>query len=248
MPMPVGAAPSRHAASTPIKTREEVLEAVKSGAFPLKDNERDSLRNRSTPLCGSPLRSLYTLLILPLALTRIVLFIVVFTSTGCTAALAACLPARSCGRRCLLAIAMRGIRAGLFCLGYHYIKQTGKPSKDAKIVCANHVSFVETFYLTSLLTPCGMAEIETVLTQRLFLNVSELQLRVDGVNAMPRRLDAVDVAVREPTRLVSERRQFRDAVVRRRPRSPWSPKSCGRSNSFWWTSRPQNQGRTLGKK
>ena len=127
------AAPSRAAASAPIKTREQVLEAVKSGAFPLKDNERDSLRNRSTPLCGSPLRSLYTLLILPIALTRIVLFIVVFTSTGCTAALAACLPARSCGRRCLLAIAMRGIRAGLFCLGYHYIKQTGHPSKEAKL-------------------------------------------------------------------------------------------------------------------
>ena len=161
MPMPVEAAPSRDAApsraaaSAPIKTREEVLEAVKSGAFPLKDNERDSLRNRSQPLCGSPLRSLTTVLILPLALTRIVLFIVVFTSTGCTAALAACLPARSCGRRCLLAIAMRGIRAGLFCLGYHYIRQKGRPSPEAKIICANHVSFVETFYLTSILTPCG---------------------------------------------------------------------------------------------
>ena len=155
MPMPVDAAPSRAAASTPIKTREQVLEAVTSGAFPLKDNERDSLRNRSRPLCGGPLRSLYTLLILPLALTRIVLFIVVFTSTGCTAALAACLPARSCGRRCLLAIAMRGIRAGLFCLGYHYIRQKGRPSPEAKIICANHVSFVETFYLTSILTPCG---------------------------------------------------------------------------------------------
>ena len=186
MPMPVEAAPSRDAApsraaaSAPTKTRDEVLEAVTSGAFPLKDNERDSLRNRSQPLCGGPLRSLTTLLILPLALTRIVLFIVVFTSTGCTAALAACLPARSCGRRCLLAIAMRGIRAGLFCLGYHYIKQTGKPSPEAKIICSNHVSFVETFYLTSILTPCGMAEIETVVTQRLFLTVSELQVRVDG--------------------------------------------------------------------
>ena len=155
MPMPVDAAPSRAAASAPTKTREQVLDAVKSGAFPLKDNERDSLRNRSQPLCGGPVRSLTTLLILPLALTRIVLFIVVFTSTGCTAALAACLPARSCGRRCLLAIAMKGIRAGLFCLGYHYIRQTGKPSPEAKIICSNHVSFVETFYLTSILTPCG---------------------------------------------------------------------------------------------
>ena len=35
-----------------------------------------------------------------------------------------------------------------------------------------------------------------------FLNFSELQLRVDGVVAMPHRLDAVDVAVRESTRLV----------------------------------------------
>ena len=46
-----------------------------------------------------------------------------------------------------------------------------------------------------------------VLTQRLFLSFSELQVRVDGVNAMPRRRDAVDVAVRESTRLVSRRRR-----------------------------------------
>ena len=32
-------------------------------------------------------------------------------------------------------------------------------------------------------------------TPRLFLNVSELQLRVDGVLTRPRRLDAVDVRV-----------------------------------------------------
>ena len=40
-------------------------------------------------------------------------------------------------------------------------------------------------------------------TQCLFLKFSELQVRVDGVNAMPRRRDAVDVAVRESPRLVS---------------------------------------------
>ena len=39
---------------------------------------------------------------------------------------------------------------------------------------------------------------------------------VDGVVAMPCRLDAVDVAVRESTRLVNVQRQFRDAVVRHR--------------------------------
>ena len=37
-------------------------------------------------------------------------------------------------------------------------------------------------------------------------SVSELQARVDGVGAMPQRLDAVDGAVREPT-------WFRDGVV-----------------------------------
>ena len=45
-----------------------------------------------------------------------------------------------------------------------------------------------------------------VLTQRPFLRFSELQGRADAVN----------VAVRESTRLVREPRQFRDAVVRRR--------------------------------
>ena len=35
-----------------------------------------------------------------------------------------------------------------------------------------------------------------------FPSISQLELRVDGVHAMPRRRDAVDVAVRESTRLV----------------------------------------------
>ena len=156
----VAAAPARHAPAAPLKTRNEILEAVTSGAVPLRDNQYDALRNRSQPLCGSLGRSLTTLLILPLAFIRILLFIVVFVSTGCTAACAACLPARSCGRNVLLRIAMRGIRCGLFVLGYHHITQVGAPSEDARIVCSNHVSYVETFYLTSLLTPCGMSEVE----------------------------------------------------------------------------------------
>ena len=50
------------------------------------------------------------------------------------------------------------------------------------------------------------------MTQRLFLNVSELQVRVDGVNAMPRRRDAVEAAVRESTTL----RAGADGVDQRR--------------------------------
>ena len=38
--------------------------------------------------------------------------------------------------------------------------------------------------------------VHPVLTQCLFLNFSEVQLRVDGVFMKPRRLDAVDVVVR----------------------------------------------------
>ena len=40
--------------------------------------------------------------------------------------------------------------------------------------------------------------------------------RVDGVFMRPHRLDAVDVVVRESTRRVSERRQYRDGAVPRR--------------------------------
>ena len=54
--------------------------------------------------------------------------------------------------------------------------------------------------------------VPAVLTQRPFPNVSELQVRVDGVGATSRHRDAVDVAVRESTGLVSEPRQFRDDV------------------------------------
>ena len=56
----------------------------------------------------------------------------------------------------------------------------------------------------------------TALTQRPFPSISQLELRVDGVDAMPHRRDAVDVAVRASTRRVREPRQFRDAVVRHR--------------------------------
>ena len=52
-----------------------------------------------------------------------------------------------------------------------------------------------------------------MLSQRLFLNFSELQVRVDGVCAIPHPLDAVDVASREPTRRARESRQCRDGVV-----------------------------------
>ena len=51
-----------------------------------------------------------------------------------------------------------------------------------------------------------------VLTQRPFPNVSELQVRVDGVKATRFHRDAVDVAARESTRLVNVQRQFRDGV------------------------------------
>jgi hypothetical protein len=55
-----------------------------------------------------------------------------------------------------------------------------------------------------------------VLTQCLFPNFSELQVRVDGVGATSRHRDAVDVAARESTRRVSEPRPCRDAVARHR--------------------------------
>ena len=74
-----------------------------------------------------------------------------------------------------------------------------------------------------------------VLTQSLFLNFSELQVRVDGVNATRCHRDAVDVAVRESTRLVSRRRRSAQGP----PRAPSSSRhysllgpgstSCGRS-------------------
>ena len=63
----------------------------------------------------------------------------------------------------------------------------------------------------------GMDLDALVLTQRLFPNVSELQLWEDGVSTISRRRDAVDVAVRE-----AARRQFRDGVVPRRTKTTWS--------------------------
>ena len=67
----------------------------------------------------------------------------------------------------------------------------------------------------------------TVLTRRLFLNVSELQGRVDGVNATSRHRDAVDVAARASTRPVNDvRRRSRRSLLYgsttlESSRSPW---------------------------
>ena len=68
-----------------------------------------------------------------------------------------------------------------------------------------------------------------MLTQRLFLKFSELQVRVDGVGATSRHRDAVDVAVRESTRLVRE--LCRDAVGRRRYAAGWSHEDVARARS-----------------
>ena len=64
-----------------------------------------------------------------------------------------------------------------------------------------------------------------------FLNVSELQVRVDGVGATLRHRDAVEVPVRESTRLVREPRQFRDAVVPHRTTKARWPRSSRTSTS-----------------
>ncbi len=42
--------------------------------------------------------------------------------------------------------------------------------------------------------------------------MASTRCHVDGVDAMPRRRDAVDVAVRDSTRLAREPRRFRDGV------------------------------------
>ena len=51
------------------------------------------------------------------------------------------------------------------------------------------------------------------MTQCLFLKFSELQVRVDGVNATSRHRDAVDEAARESTRLVRQFRECRSTQV-----------------------------------
>ena len=67
--------------------------------------------------------------------------------------------------------------------------------------------------MKSLARDCpDVEQFKPVLTQRLFPNVSELQPCEDGVVAMPRRVDALEVAVRESLRVMCERRQFRDGV------------------------------------
>ena len=70
-------------------------------------------------------------------------------------------------------------------------------------------------YIGNLIAGTAIEPVK-VLTQRPFLNFSELQLWDEGVSTISRHRDAVDVAVRESTRLVREPRQFRDCMIPRR--------------------------------
>jgi len=70
-------------------------------------------------------------------------------------------------------------------------------------------------YIGNLIAGTAIEPVK-VLTQCPFLKFSELQLWDEGVSTISRHRDAVDVAVRESTRLVREPRPCRDAVVRRR--------------------------------
>ena len=126
----------------------------------LVDNDHDPLANSTKSLLFADAgRTLTTVAILPLALVRIALFVVVFVGTGVLAQVASCFP-RGPARAAMLRVAMVGVRAGLFFLGYHRISVEGAPAsrERAPVVVANHISFVEAFFLTSALVPCGMAE------------------------------------------------------------------------------------------
>ena len=67
-------------------------------------------------------------------------------------------------------------------------------------------------YIGNLIAGTAIEPVK-VLTQCLFLKFSELQLWDEGVSTISRHRDAVDVAVRESTRLVREPRQFRDCMI-----------------------------------
>ena len=99
--------------------------------------------------------------------------------------------------------------------GYHYTLNPKKPGYDG--LWGTHPEFGLMRGTENI--------IGTVSDSAWFPSISQLELRVDGVNAMPRRRDAVAVITREFTRLVSAQRQFRDAVGRRR-----SSTRAGRAN------------------
>ena len=73
------------------------------------------------------------------------------------------------------------------------------------------------------------AKARPVPTQCFSRNFSELEVRVDGVGATPRRRDAIEAAVRASTRRVSEPRRFRDSFARRSSWSFATTRSCSRN-------------------
>ena len=140
-------------------SKASILKAIETKAYPLEDNAQDPLANSTVSLFADPLRAATTLAILPLAMIRIGVFLVVFVSSGLCASAASCCPHRSPPRRAFLWASMRLVRAGLFCLGFHRVEERGAPApRDAApILASNHTSFVEAFYLTQRFRASGMA-------------------------------------------------------------------------------------------
>lgn len=129
-------------------------------------------------LFSSPLRSLKTIVLLPVVVVRLALVLTVLATAALLlsiAAMLACLPKpRADEPHVPTKLPLRSwvflypmkylVRAYLFAMGFHWISWTGRPAprSEAPVVCPNHVSWAETFYLTGWLLCSGMSIVKNV--------------------------------------------------------------------------------------
>jgi len=135
--------------------------AVEHGLF--ADNERDPFKSHTMPLFANPRRAVKTVLMIPLVLVRFV-FALLCIALGVSFSYAAlCCPQHGYMRALALRLMLACTRGLLWWLGFHWVAWSGKPASKstAPIVVSNHVSFMETFYLTYVLHACGMTETST---------------------------------------------------------------------------------------
>lgn len=148
-----------------------------AGRFMCEADMANPWQQRTVRLFSSPLRSLKTILLLPLVVVRVVGLVICFAMIAVLCSLAmnlSCLPKPKAEdvappmlplrSRVLLYPAKFFIRGVLFFMGYQWVSWTGRPvsKSEAPMIVPNHVSWVETFYLTGLLWCSGMSKIENV--------------------------------------------------------------------------------------
>lgn len=158
------------------RTRSQESRALHAKAKFLSASNVNPFGQRTIGLFSSPMRSIKTIVLIPIVTVRVLLVLICLIITALLTVVAvklAGLTIPEIGGKQFVALPWYSrmflcpvpliIRSGLFFFGFHWVTWEGKPAlkSEAPIITPSHSSWVDSFYLTSVLWCCAMAEANT---------------------------------------------------------------------------------------